>query len=333
MSEKRARYDPGPPTPLSPEARRRLAIPEPDPAPEPDPLPDPAFSGCHKVRLKREDLEKWEGRRIEYWDGDTETAYVLGEPVTGTHELPARGLSAACALIAEARGSPIRSYGSMDLVQPGTGGERRRIMQADETVYLLPRRGLLPRGDGMWLGMHEYPDVVLEVDHTTDVRRWKLGFYESWGFPELWVDVPDRDGAWRRWPALTIYLLDGGKYREADESRAFPGWTAREIHVALNERSLSAATGVVLDRVGRALGARDGTAPDDSPWLRRHRDEGRDEILELAAREILALRGMSGAALDPREWAGLRHEDVMRALRECADLADLRARLQRSRGR
>ena len=46
----------------------------------------------------------------------------MSEPVTDTHELPARGLSAACALIAEARGSPIRSYGSTDLVQPGTGG-------------------------------------------------------------------------------------------------------------------------------------------------------------------------------------------------------------------
>ena len=152
MSEKRAPYDPGPPTPLSPEARRRLVIPEPDLAPEPDPLPDPEFSGCHKVRLKREDLEKREGRRIEYRDGDTETAYVMSEPVTDTHELPARGLSAACALIAEARGSPIRSYGSMDLVQPGAGGERRRIMQADEAVHLLPRRGLLPRGGGCGRG-------------------------------------------------------------------------------------------------------------------------------------------------------------------------------------
>ena len=333
MPEKRARYDPGPPTPLSPETRRRLALPEPDPAPDPDPLPDPEFSGCHKVRLKREDLEKWEGRRIEYWDGDTKTAYVMSEPTTDTHERPSSRLANRSALIAEARGAPIEFYGSMDLVLAGRRGERRRIMQADQALYLYPDRGLLPRGEGMWVGINTHPDVVLEVDHTTDVRRGKLGLYEAWGFPELWVDVPDRDGAWRSRPALTIYLLDGGKYREADESRAFPGWTAREIHVALNERSLSAATAAVLDRVGRALGERDGTAPDDSPWLRRHRDEGRDEILELAAREILALRGISGAALDPREWAGLRHDDVMRALRECADLADLRARLRRSRGR
>ena len=36
----------------------------------------------------------------------------------------------------------------------------------------------------MVVGEHDFPDVVLEVDRTTDVRRWKLGMYESWGFPE-----------------------------------------------------------------------------------------------------------------------------------------------------
>lgn len=43
----------------------------------------------------------------------------------------------------------------------------------------------------MVVGEHDFPDVVLEVDHTTDVRRGKLGLYEAWGFPEVWVEVPD----------------------------------------------------------------------------------------------------------------------------------------------
>ena len=43
----------------------------------------------------------------------------------------------------------------------------------------------------MVVGEHDIPDVVLEVDHTTDVRRGKLLQYEAWGFPELWVEVPD----------------------------------------------------------------------------------------------------------------------------------------------
>ena len=58
-------------------------------------------------------------------------------------------------------------------------------------------------------------------------------------------------------------------------SRAFPGWTANQIHMALNEPVRSAFTGRVLDRVGRARGARDGTGPDDTLWLRAHREEGR----------------------------------------------------------
>ena len=33
--------------------------------------------------------------------------------------------------------------------------------------------------------------MVMVVDNTTDVRRGKLALYESWGFPELWVEVPD----------------------------------------------------------------------------------------------------------------------------------------------
>ena len=338
MPEKPAPYDPGPIT----AARRRAVRPEP---------PSPSdFPGCHTVRLKREDLDKWEGRRIEYWDGDTETALVMSEPTTDTHERPSSRLANRSALIAEARGAPIEFYGSMDLVLAGRRGERRRIMQADQALYLYPDRGLLPRGEGMRVGIHTHPDVVLEVDHTTDVRRGKLGLYEAWGFPELWVDVPDRDASssrpWR-WPGLTIHLLEDGTYRESAESRAFPGWTAGEIHGALNERSLSAATAAVLDRVGRALGERDGTAPDDSPWLRRHRDEGRAEgeargrekeraaALEAVMRDILALRGIAppAAPLDSAEWAGVTYGDAMGALRRCRDAADLRARLRRLRRR
>ena len=46
-------------------------------------------------------------------------------------------------------------------------------------------------------------------------------------------------------------------------------------HELRNEPVRSAFTGRVLDRVGRALGARDGTGPDDTLWLRAHREEGR----------------------------------------------------------
>ena len=78
-------------------------------------------------------------------------------------------------------------------------------------------------------------------------------------------------------PGLTIYLLDGGAYRVVGESRAFPGWRAEEIHVALNERVSSEATCAVLERVGLALGAREGTGPDDNPLLRSQRRQGYEQ--------------------------------------------------------
>ena len=35
----------------------------------------------------------------------------------------------------------------------------------------------------MVIGEHDFPDVVLEVDYSTDVRRGKLGLYEALGLP------------------------------------------------------------------------------------------------------------------------------------------------------
>ena len=127
---------------------------------------------------------------------------------------------------------------------------------------------------------------MVEVDHTTDVRRGKLGLYETWGFPE------------------------------------------------------------VLERVGRSLGARDGTGPDDTPWLRRHRAEGRAagraegrieglvegrvRLLNVVVQKTLASRGIPAAdvILDAHDLADLKDEDVMDALLQCRDAADSRARLQ-----
>ena len=51
-------------------------------------------------------------------------------------------------------------------------------------------RARLPR-PVLTIGEHDLPEVVPEVDHTTDARRRKLGQYEAWGFPEVWVEVPE----------------------------------------------------------------------------------------------------------------------------------------------
>ena len=102
------------------------------------------------------------------------------------------------------------------------------------------------------------------MDNTTDVRGGKLTLYESWGFPEVWVEVPEQSSPSRPAglrPSLTIYLLEGGAFRTAAPSQSFAGWTAHEVHRALNEPELSRATLATLRRVRRALGA--AGAPED----------------------------------------------------------------------
>ena len=71
-----------------------------------------------------------------------------------------------------------------------TRGKPRVLMQADQIVYLHPPSAeeLGPRVD---VDGDHLPDVVLEVDYSTDVRVRKLPLYEAWGFQEVWVDVPD----------------------------------------------------------------------------------------------------------------------------------------------
>ena len=233
------------------------------------PKPAPEFPGCKAVHLPRKDLESFDGR-LEYWDGRTETAMIC-DPASPYHEQRSRLLNALIERIAQVRGAPIKNFGSMDLREQDAP---QSIMQADESVYLHPDRARMPGPSAMVIGVDDHPDVVLEVDHTTDVRRGKLGLYESWGFPEVWVEVPDDTAPSRprgQRPGLTIYLLEDGAYRTASESRAFPGWTAEEIHAGLNEWTLSEQTSAVLERVGTVLGQQEGTGPDHDPLLGSHR--------------------------------------------------------------
>ena len=270
----------------------------------------PEFPGCRAMPLRREDLDAWEGR-FEYWDGDSETAWVVREPTGFAHEHPSQRLAGLAQLIAAVRGSAIECCGTMDLELRGERGERWRIMQADQALYLHPGHARLPDEAGMTVGEHDFPDVVVEVDHTTDVRRGKLRLYEAWGFPEVWVEVPERPSPSRpagRMPGLAIHLLSDSGYRPATLGRAFPGWSAEEIHTAMNEPELSVATSRVLDRVGRALGARDGTGPDDMPWLRIQREEvraeGRAEGRIEIVRRLVALRGPPDSTSRPASKNG-----------------------------
>ena len=306
------------------------------------PASELAFPGCKPVRLPREELELYDGR-LEFWDGATETAWVC-EPNSPYHEKPGGALPSLAERIAQVRGSPITCYGSMDLMVRNAGGLPWRILQADQSVYLHPGRARLPGAVAMEVGEHDLPDVVLEVDHTTDVYRGKLRLYEAWGFPEVWVEVPNHRATSRpkrRRAGLTIHVLEGDVYRESPESRAFPGWSAEELHVAFNERVRSARTCAVLERVGAVLGAREGTGPDDDPMLRSLRGQsrmegerkGRVDTLAKMARRMLRSRGVevSETFLADPAFTASSEDAVFEAAMACADEAQFLAAL-RSRG-
>ena len=232
------------------------------------------FPGCVPKRIPRRRIANYDGR-FEFWDADAQVAMVC-EPISYYHEIPSQRLARLTERIALFRGSAIESCGTVDLLLRNEAGERQRILQADQVLYLRPGQ-VERRGASIEVHKDLLPDVVLEVDNTTDVRRRKLGLYEEWGFPEIWVEVPDQPAPGRaksRPSGLMVHLLGpDGRYREALASQAFPTWTAKEIHVALNEFSVSLDTLDVLRRVGRRLGDAEGTAPDDDPQIGAERRE------------------------------------------------------------
>ena len=303
------------------------------------------FPGCDPVSLPTwDDVWAYDGR-IEYWLRETGTAWVLRDagPV---HETAPTLLSELLTRLGQERGSRIRCAGAVYLMERDGDGRPRQVLVADQTIYL--DRGVWrPRDPAIVLGVDPLPDVILEVDHTTDVRRNKLPIYEARGFPEVWVDTPDEPSPNRPRrvrPGLTIYVLDAGRFRIADESRAFPTWTARQLHAALNESRLSARTLADLTRVGRRLGEREGTTPDDDPQLGHHRRQARDAgrasgLAEGYARERARLArqasrkfgprtaerlaGLIAGAADPEHLAGVGDLII-----DCDDGDDLLSRLR-----
>ena len=296
------------------------------------PLDPSDFPGCQAVHIPKEEIEDYDGR-VEYWEARTETAMVC-EPTTSHHERPSHRLARLAGLIAASRGAPIEALGTADLVRFDDRGKFRVVMQADQILYLHPPAAgeLNPRVN---VDGDDLPDVILEVDYSTDVRVRKLPRYEAWGFPEVWVDVPDARSANRpksRASGLTIHVLEAGRYRAAARSRALTGWTAEEIHLALNEPVMSPETAAALHRVGAGLSAALGTGPDDDPWLRQHRDEGRAEGRTEVVIALLEERGIpTTPSLRKRlaELGDLPEAKLIRAALSCASEAQFLSRLVR----
>ena len=302
------------------------AVPEDRPSVEPAEYGPEDFPGCEPFRLPAAEVDCYEGR-LEFWEARTETAWKVREPTTIYHERPTRQLSRLAERIELLGGSRIESFGSADLARFDAAGNKHSLLQADEVLYLHPRYSRLA-GPAIDVDNDPLPDVVLEVDHTTDVRRRKLGIYEAWGFPEVWVLVPPESRL--RPPGVDIHLRRNGRYRAAPESEAFPGWRVEEIYHALIEGSLSPRARPALERVAREMGAREGTRPEDDPITR-------SIVREAMATNVLAVLHARGIEVTPtlaKDRAllgGLPANVLMAAAVACHDEADFRRRLRNAR--
>ena len=290
------------------------------------------FPGCESFHLPASEIDHYEGR-LEFWDGVTETAWKVCEPTSIQHEAPCQELAQMAGRFAMLRGSRIACFGSADLVRLDATGRKRWLMQADQVLYLHPDRVRL-QGPAIDVDADPLPEVVLEVDHTTDVRRRKLGIYKESGFPEIWVLVPWESSV--RAPGLTIHVRHGEEYQEEAASRAVPGWRVEEIHRALTEAPLSETAWRALERTALTMGAREGTTPEDDPLMRsliaRARANGHAHVRMEFAAAALRARGIE-ADLDSGEVraliGGLSDDALMAAALACTDEADFRRRIRR----
>ena len=312
----------------SPATRRRQPARAPRSSPSTGPFRPEDFPGCESFHLPAREVDLYD-RRLEFWDGQTETAFRACD-VSPHHEGPSRRLVQMAERVASLRGSPIRCFGSSALARLDERGRKRWLMEADEVLYL-HAPPLRFSGSIIDVDQDPLPDVVLEVDHTTDVRRRKLGIYMECGFPEIWVLVPWASS--RREQGLAIHVRGEDGYREAPESMAFPGWKAEEIRLALTEDPLSGRAWRALERVALAMGAREGIGPENDPLIRSlsRRAQAKSRLEAVAA--VLRARGIEVSPAFTEEQdllAGHPVDTLMAAALACTDEADLRHRLRRT---
>ena len=300
---------------------------------------DEDFPGCESFHLPASELDHYE-YRLEFWDGDTETAWKVCEPTSIQHEEPSRRSCRWQQRFESLRGSRIACYGSADLVRRDATGRKRWLMQADEVLYLHPDRVRL-QGPAIEVDADPLPDVVLEVDHTTDVRRRKLGIYKESGFPEIWVLVP-WEASVRR-PGLAIHVRRGDVYREEPSSRAFPGWEGGGDSPRA-DRGADVGGGVAC---AGAHGAGDGSTRGHEAGgrsahalasARGHGGNGAHGR-EMLASNVLAVLKARGIAV-ARDTAELRElldalsgDAALAAALACTDEADFRRRVREQRDR
>lgn len=316
------------------------------------PTSDLDFAGCDGMPATYEQymLLRDAKRRIELWDRGAGMAWELRDGPTGMHEWPIYQLKEMMVLMAAVRGLPVPCYGSRGLALLDDNDQRLRVLHPDQSVYL-HRPGEYDGHGDIPVRRCGYPDIVMEVDNTTDTRKGKLKLYEDMGVPELWIDVPELwlDYAGQKpprrprglVPGLTIFLLEDGRYKEHPASKALLGWKAEEIHVGLNDRrGLSPSHCEMLARLGQHFGAQTRTGPDDHPLMRMMRQQSRDEgrsqgMAEGQAamvRQVLQRRGIALSPTFPANvpnFADVPADALLDAAMACDNEQDFQARLQR----
>lgn len=292
MTEARTRYE------VAVRPRRRKRVAQQLPSAE-----EAGFPGCIPVRMNADQFERFE-RHVEHWDSRSGIAWMVRE-ASVEHERPSMRLAVLVHRIAQIRGTEIACYGTLSLHDARLDGSLR-VMEPDQAIYMDAARAQALISPVAVQG-GEVPDIALEVDYTTDARRRKVGIYEQWQVPEIWVEVPDAPSQSRpksRQSGLTIHALDEKtqKYVTVTKSQMLTGWTAAEIHFALNEASISQRTWKVVSRVGLTMGRQEGTTPIEDPFLGVQLQEAKNEAKRVATQEsladvvqaILARRGIQG---------------------------------------
>lgn len=138
---------------------------------------------------------------------------------------------------------------------------------------------------------------------------------------------------------MTINILTDGQYKPCAASVAFPTWSSREIHAALNEPYTSSTTVGTLRRVGEAMGRLVGTGPDNDPFLGAERSisrrAGRKEGLVMErlsfVEGLLAARDIEAAG-ELNDWADrlaeMTRAEVLQAALQSSDVDDFLSRLR-----
>ena len=142
------------------------------------PLENLRFPGCRSLPLLRDRFDDFD-ERLEHWDAGSETVWVVAETPGGIHEGTSRRLPQQAERIALVRGAPIVALGAVGLVEPDVAGAPSARCRPTRPCICIPDRAVLPEGS-LIIGEHDLPDVVLEVDYTTDIRPGKLRVYERW---------------------------------------------------------------------------------------------------------------------------------------------------------